>query len=104
MPNHLHLLLEGNNDDSDLRKFIAAFKQTTGYFYSIAEKRQGAETVSKRKESLWQPSYYDHIVRNDEATMEILRYIANNPVRKGLVQNFLDYPYTGSFVVDLRDL
>jgi putative transposase len=32
MPDHVHLLVEGNRADSDLRRFISAFKQKSGYY------------------------------------------------------------------------
>jgi len=88
MPDHLHLLVEGINDQADLKKFIKDFKQRTGYWYTHKE----AHTGNK----LWQPGYYEHVLRKEEDTKEIMLYILNNPVRKGLVESYLDYRYSGS--------
>ncbi len=33
MPDHLHLLIEGEKSDSDMKKFISSYKQQTGYYY-----------------------------------------------------------------------
>ncbi len=96
MPDHLHLLVEGDSLASDLKQFVKAFKQRTGYVC-----RHGAADPEKR---LWQPSYYEHVLRGDEDTISVLRYILDNPVRKELAEHFLDYPYSGSFKVDLRDM
>lgn len=52
MPDHLHLLLEGERKDADLKMFVLAFKQKTGYAH------RGAAGGNGR---LWQPGYYDRI-------------------------------------------
>jgi len=39
-------------------------------------------------------TFYD----KEENTKDVAYYIFNNPVRKGLVQYFKDYPFHGSFV------
>ena len=89
MPDHLHLLLEGIFPDSDLKKFVSSYKQYTGYLY----KERG-------KTKLWQPSYHDHILRKDEDILSVAQYILNNPVRKKLVEHFLDFKFSGSFEFD----
>jgi hypothetical protein len=43
---------------------------------------------------IWQPGYNDRIVREDEDPRNYARYIMENPVRRGLVQNAADYPYS----------
>lgn len=44
---------------------------------------------------LWQPGFFDHIVRNQKDLNENLNYIAFNPVRAGYVTQPYFYPYTG---------
>jgi putative transposase len=96
MPDHLHLLVEGDAPTSDLKQFLKAFKQRTSYVC----RREAVGSVKK----LWQPSYYEHILRRDEDTVGVLRYILNNPVRKDLAEHFLDYAYSGSFQIDLKEI
>jgi len=95
MPDHLHLLLEGDKIDADMKLFVKVFKQKTGYLYH----KESDATGNSGK--MWQSSYYDHVLRSDEDTYEIVKYIINNPVRKALANNYMDYSYTGSFVVDI---
>lgn len=83
MPDHLHVITSGN-EESNLIKFIKKFKQITGYNFKKA-------TGSK----LWQKSYHDHIVRKEENLNSIAEYIFNNPVRKGLVDDYNNYPFLG---------
>lgn len=85
MPDHLHLLVQGLSEQSDLRQFLTRFKQVSGYrFKALYGKR------------LWQPSYYDHVLRKGEEIQTVVRYILFNPVRAGLVDDFRKYPYSGS--------
>ena len=96
MPDHLHILVEGKNVHSDLKKFVKDFKQRTGYWYKHEESSAGNK--------LWQPGYYEHVLRKEEDTTDVLRYILNNPVRKGLVEHYLDYRYSGSLVIDIKEI
>ena len=84
MPDHLHLLLI-SGENSDLIKFIRTYKQLTGYGYKKATGK-----------ALWQKSFYDHILRKEENIPQVIRYILENPVRKGIVEYFADYPLSGS--------
>jgi len=84
MPDHVHLLL-GGEEGTDLIKLIKQFKQHTGYAFK--------KTTGNRS---WQKSYYDHILRKEEDMVEIVRYILENPVRKGLSKQAEEYPFSGS--------
>ena len=85
MPDHVHLLVEGVSDRADVNKFVHQAKQRTGYLFA---QRHGMR--------LWQPSFYDHVLRNDEAVLSVARYIIENPVRAGLVESPRDYPFLGA--------
>ena len=93
MPSHLHVLLIGKSDMADLRKAVKMFKQKTGYYFKREYRR-----------SLWQKSFYDHVLRKDEDIEKVVRYILENPVRAGLVENFWEYKFSGSFVFDIREI
>jgi putative transposase len=83
MPDHLHLLVCGE-EDSSLTDFMRHFKQLSGHQYKL---EYGAQ--------LWQISYYDHVLRKEEDLLPLARYIWDNPVRAGLVQDMCDYPFSG---------
>ena len=85
MPDHVHMLVEGTADDSHLPSFASLAKQFSGY--------RLARRADKR---LWQDGYYDHVLRNDEKTAKVARYILENPVRAGLAATVYDYPFVGS--------
>ena len=52
----------------------------------------------------WQKNYYDHGPRGEGAWRRHARYIAENPVRQGLVMDVTDWPYTWSIGHDLREV
>ena len=85
MPDHIHVLLEGDAAlASDLSRFVHGFKQALGFRF----KRSTAMT-------LWHRSYYDHIVRPDEPIAAHAAYILGNPVRGGLADTPDGWPYSG---------
>ena len=73
MPDHIHLLLQINTNKNG-RPMVAPtvdriIKQTKGYI----TKQIGF--------SIWQKSFYDHIVRGNNDYKEIWEYIENNPLK-----------------------
>jgi REP element-mobilizing transposase RayT len=87
MPDHLHPLAQGEAVTSDARRFLSRAKQLSGFSYARTHRRP-----------LWQRSAWDRVLRADAETWTVIRYILANPVRAGLVQHPLDYPYSGSLV------
>jgi hypothetical protein len=47
---------------------------------------------------LWQNGYFEHVIRDDEVTQIIAKYILENPVRRSLVKEPMDYLFSGSLV------
>ena len=93
MPDHLHLLVEGIELESDMKKFISSFKQSTGFNY---KKQSGQQ--------LWQANYYEHVLRKEEDTHRIVDYIFANPVRKAMVEDYRFYGLLGSFEFDVNKM
>jgi putative transposase len=86
MPDHAHLIVEGEEDSSDLKRFVKLAKQYSGYCYPRA--------FGGRK--LWQHGKHDHIIRDRVDLLDRLRYVVYNPVVAGLVTRPEDYPFLGS--------
>jgi putative transposase len=85
MPDHVHLLVEGNIPNADVVNLIRTFKLRTAFEF---RKRRGIR--------LWEMSFYDHILRHADAIEDVARYIWWNPVRKALCLSPEDFPYSGS--------
>lgn len=93
MPDHLHLLVEAKSEASDGRDFIKRSRQYSAFYYSKAYRSR-----------LWQRYGYDHVLRDDEETIVVIRYILRNPLLAGLVRRIEDYPFVGSLEYPLEAL
>jgi putative transposase len=92
MPDHVHLLLSGNSEESDIKKCVDRFKKQTGFWL-----------YKNKPEYKWQKDYYDHILRKEEDLETQLKYILNNPVRAGIVENWKQYTFNGSTMYNLDE-
>ncbi len=89
MPDHIHFLIsisDGqsrtpvptdsniiiDNGNSIIAKFVSTFKRFCNKEYD---------------NNIWQRSYYDHVIRNQEDYNEIFEYIDNNPKKYLLKEN-----------------
>ena len=93
MPDHLHALAAGDHPAADFRQFVRVFKQTTSFDWKRTHQHP-----------LWQRGFVDHVLRDEEDSLGVARYIIENPVRAGLVANPVDYRYLGSLIVPVQDL
>ncbi len=82
MPDHLHLLISPRR--ANLSKILSAWKSYTGHLL----RKEGLEGPC------WQRGFYDHALRKEEDVQRAAEYIVNNPLRKGLVENWRDYPFS----------
>ena len=71
MPNHIHLILIIQENGPDLSTVIGSYKS------SVSKKVHKIFPALK----IWQTSFYDHIIRNEQSCNEIRKYIADNPRR-----------------------
>ena len=82
MPDHIHILAAAATEESNLVKFVEAFKQETAITFARRAQRR-----------LWQFKYYDRILRGGDSAERVAWYIWMNPVRKGIVAHPQDYPF-----------
>ena len=92
MPDHVHLLLEGRTDQADLWRCVVDFKQRSGYWLSKNNLR-----------ARWQKDFYDHILRKGEEIARQVKYILGNPVRVGVIDKWVEYPFKGSTIYNFED-
>jgi len=93
MPDHLHVLAEGLASSSDLKVFV-----------NIAKQRAAHAATRWIRGRLWQPGYFESVLRDDEDVHDVARYVAQNPVRAGLVRSANEYPFLGSAVLSRDQL
>jgi REP element-mobilizing transposase RayT len=90
MPGHLHAVLQLEPQDADrnrkdLLDLVAEYK-------SFTTRRAWSVGLSGR---LWQRDQYDRLLRSDREFETRCRYVLENPVRKGLVEDWTLWPYSG---------
>ena len=80
MPDHLHLIvtIKERHAGRSLPDVMRFFKTMTTNDY-IRGVKDGTLTPFDGK--LWQKSYYDHVIRNQQDYNEIWQYIENNPTK-----------------------
>jgi len=84
MPDHVHLFV-CVDVESLLSRWVGGLKR--------------AMAVAVSTVRLWQPGFFDHVLRSDEAYSEKWEYVRENPVRAGLVEAADDWPYQGEIVL-----
>jgi putative transposase len=93
MPDHVHLLLNAESDHADLERLRKHAKQVSGFSYRRTH-----------QDTLWQPGYHERVLRNDEETLTVARYVLENPVRAGLAKQLGEWPNAGSDVYGWKEL
>jgi len=93
MPDHLHLIVSGIDEQGDLLALVERFKQKTTYRLRQA----GTEFA-------WQKDFYDHIIRASEDYGAQVRYLLRNPVRRGLCELWEHWPHKGVLGQTWEDL
>ena len=80
MPNHLHLLIEitERHTGRSLQDAMHFFKTMTTNDYIKNVKNNSLPAFDKK---LWQKSYYDHIIRDEDDYLIRWNYIDTNPQR-----------------------
>ncbi len=84
MPDHVHFIVVSHRiNPHALPDVVRAFKSLAAYAFKNRFGRAG---------SLWQPNYYEHIIRSEKSLANIRRYIDNNPLKERLDWNIIDPP------------
>ena len=86
MPDHIHLFIR-SDEEFDLGKWINGLKRAI----SVA-------LGATNKWPLWQPGFFDHVLRNSESFEKKWTYVQENPVRAGLVPCSDEWRYQGEIV------
>jgi len=87
MPDHIHLVISVGGSKS-IVDFARKFK-------SVSTIKSRAFGLHAR---IYQSRFHDHFIRREEGLNKTILYVLNNPVRKGIVEKWEDYPYSGYFM------
>lgn len=84
MPNHIHLLLK-TSKGKDLKKFMQGVNQSYSNYYKRTYNHTG---------HLWQGRFKSFLIQKESYLLDCGRYIERNPLRAGLVQDPLEWPWS----------
>jgi putative transposase len=86
MPDHVHFFCTPVHDEKSLSEFMMAWKQWTS-------KRIFRECGIRPP--IWQPEFFDYLLRNEDGYEERYDYMQQNPVRANLVKSWEEWPWQG---------
>jgi putative transposase len=121
MPDHIHLFVRGDPNFA-LSPWVGGLKRAISLAVSrdsqptrlppqgrhsqaapqpLASQEAGINRLPLQGEqnSLWQPGFFDHVLRSDESYAQKWEYVRGNPVRAGLVASWQEWPHQGEIVV-----
>lgn len=97
LPDHMHAIWTLPDGDADYSRrwgrIKAGFTQRSGI---------GRVAGRGRDAGVWQPRFWEHLIRNDRDASAHMDYVHFNPVKHGLVRRVSDWPYS-SFHRCVRD-
>ena len=73
MPDHIHLIIRINCDESGRIISAPTLSTVVGSLKRWVSKQA--------KNSIWQKSFFDHAIRNEQDYVETMNYIKNNPLK-----------------------
>jgi REP element-mobilizing transposase RayT len=83
MPDHVHWVMQ-LGEGAELSQVLHFVKSVSAHLLNKYLGRHG---------TLWQDGFHDHALRKEEDLEGVVRYVVENPVRAGLVDDFREYPY-----------
>ena len=86
MPDHVHFFASPAMESKSLSAFIRDWKKWT------TRKLHAAGIVEP---TVWQPEFFDHVLRSANSYEEKWHYVRENPVRAGLAASAEAWPYSG---------
>lgn len=93
LPDHLHMIWTLPPGDADYstrwRLIKTRFSRATGL-----RMPRNASQRAKRERGVWQRRFWEHCIRDEADFNGHLTYCWGNPVKHGLVQNPVDWPWS----------
>ena len=88
MPNHLHLLISllpltptDNEPPYEMGSNTSTIPAIVGSYKSAVTRHWRIYSGETAMQPIWQTSFHEHVVRNEESYWRIQEYIANNPLQ-----------------------
>ena len=98
LPDHFHMIITPKVPE-DYSAIISFIKRSFVYGLNEKSKQKFKTNLStsqyKRQHSgVWQRRFYEHTIRDKKDLQNHLKYMENNPLKHGLVENIKDWKYS----------
>ena len=98
VPDHLHCILTFPENDVDfsLRWRLIKYHFSINYHQkiNIDNIAQSRSRVKRRELPVWQRRFWEHLIRDEADFRNHIDYIHFNPVKHGIVNRAIDYPWS----------
>jgi len=97
LPDHLHTIWTLPDGVQDYSLRWGLIKERFTRSFPVGGGREAAHSASRRKHrerSVWQKRFWEHTVRDEDDFERCFNYIHWNPVKHGLVERVIDYPWS----------
>ena len=97
MPDHLHCIWRLPEGDADYSMRWKEIKRRFTMEYLKEVEPGGERNASRQKRheaAIWQRRFWEHTIEDNEDLEEHLDYIHYNPIKHGLVERAIDWPYS----------
>ncbi len=94
---HIHAIWTLPEEDQDYSLRWKEIKRLfTHRYYQVAcsDEPRNASRVKRGEATVWQRRFWEHTIRNQEDYNRHIDYIHFNPVKHGLVQRVVDWPWS----------
>ncbi len=93
LPDHIHAIWTLDTEDKD---FSTRWKMIKAKFSRKLPKEEmrSESRMSKGERGIWQRRFWEHAIRDEEDYQRHMDYIHFNPVKHGLVDRCIDWPYS----------
>jgi putative transposase len=87
LPDHFHFLMKVDNEACNFSQVMHSIKRN----YTLEFKKKNGINSSFH---LWQPRFWDHIIRNEKDLVNHFDYIHWNPVKHGMVTKPIEWSHS----------
>jgi putative transposase len=93
LPKHMHAIWTLPEGDAD---FSNRWKMIKTHFSNGSKRgeRRSATRLKLGERGIWQRRFWEHVIRDDHDFEKHMNYIHYNPVKHGLVDEAVEWPYS----------
>ena len=93
LPDHLHCVIELPEGDVDFSLRWRLIKSDFSKRLPSSERRSDVR-IARGERGIWQRRFWEHLVRDERDFAAHMDYVHINPLKHGLVERVVDWPYS----------